>query len=251
LAFAHDGDVVDDDRGKGFVARVTLYAGDGGNQQGGVRVALAEDGVLAVELWDIGLGYEELGAVGAAARGARACIGHGEEAGLVEGEGGVDLVLEEVAWVAGTIAHAVAALDHEVGDDAMEGGAVVVGLVVHLLEGFGVGPVLGAVGQADEVGYGDGGFFFVEFAGEAAHGGVDDSGGTGGYDGGLHLAGGAGCVWKSVGWWGGGRLRLGGYGEAQGECECAKHHAVCSSNRQAIADGRLEQCEGLRVAGVW
>ena len=65
----------------------------------------------------------------------RAGVGHGEAAGTVEGEGGVDLVLEEVAGVAGAVADAVAALDHEAGDDAVEGGAVVEGLVVHLLGG--------------------------------------------------------------------------------------------------------------------
>ena len=36
----------------GFVARVAFDAGDGGDEQDGVRVALAEDGVLAVELGD-------------------------------------------------------------------------------------------------------------------------------------------------------------------------------------------------------
>ena len=110
----------------------------------------------------------------------RAGVGHGEAAGCVEGERGVDLVIEEVAGVAGAVADAVAALDHEAGDDAVEGGAVVEGLVVHFLEGLWVGPVLGAFGEADEVGDGDGGFFVVELAGEAAHGGVDDGGGAGG-----------------------------------------------------------------------
>ena len=73
---------------------------------------LAEDGVLAVELGDGLFGDEELGAVGAGRR-AGAGVGHGEAAGLIEGEGGVDLVLEEVAGIAGAVAGAVAALDHE------------------------------------------------------------------------------------------------------------------------------------------
>ena len=68
---------------------------------------------------------------------------------------GVDLVLEEVAGVAGTVASAVAALDHEAGDDAVEGGSVVEGLAGDLLVGCGIGPVLGAFGEADEVGDGD------------------------------------------------------------------------------------------------
>ena len=99
----------------------------------------------------------------------------------VEGESGVDLVLEEVAGIAGAVAEAIAALDHEAGDDAVEGGAVVEGLMVHFLEGLGVGPVFGAFGEADEVGDGDGGFLVEELAGEAAHGGVDDGGRAGGY----------------------------------------------------------------------
>ena len=49
-------------------------------------------------------GDEELAAVGAAAGGARTGVGHGKEAGLVEGEGGVDLILEEVAGIAGAVA---------------------------------------------------------------------------------------------------------------------------------------------------
>ena len=47
----------------------------------------------------------------------------------------------------------------------MEGGSVVVRLVVDLLEGLWVGPVLGAFGEADEVGYGDGSLLLVELAG--------------------------------------------------------------------------------------
>ncbi len=101
LAFANDGDLVDDDRGDGLVVGVALDAGDGGDEQDGVGVALAEDGVLAVELGDGRFGDEELGAVGVGAG-----VGHGEAAGLVEGEDGVDLVLEEVAGVAGAVAGA-------------------------------------------------------------------------------------------------------------------------------------------------
>ena len=42
-------------------------------------------------------------------------------------------------------------------------------------------------------------------------------------------------------------LRLRGYAEGQGECEKTKRHAVFDSNKQAIADGRLEQ----RGGGEW
>ena len=87
-------------------------------------VALAEDGVLAVELGDGVFSDKELRAVGAAAGGAGASIGHGESAWLVEGERWVDLVLKEVAGIACSSAHAVSALNHETGDDSMECGAV-------------------------------------------------------------------------------------------------------------------------------
>ena len=142
---------------------------------------------------------------------------------------GVDLVLEEVAGVARAVARAVAALDHEAGDDAVEGGAVVEGLAVHLLQGLGVGPVLGAFGEADEVGDGDGRLLVVELAGQAAHGGVDDGGGAGGHDGRLDLAGGAGSVGKSVRRTAGGGCELcasAGSAEGQSKCEIAKLHAV-------------------------
>ena len=194
--------MIDDYGCERFVVGVAFDARDGGDEQDGVRVADSEDGVLAVELRDGFFGDEELAAIGAAAGGTGAGVGHGEEARLVEGEVGVDLVLEEVAGIAGAIADAVAALDHELWDDAMEGSAVVEGLVVHLLQSLGVGPVLGALGEANEVGDRDRCFFLVELAREAAHGGVDDRGGAGGNDGRLDLGGSAGGVRKLLrrGW---------------------------------------------------
>jgi hypothetical protein len=194
--------------------------------------------VLAVERWDGFFGDEELAAVGAAAGGTGAGVGHGEEAGLVEGEAGVDLVLEVVAGITGAVADAVTALDHELWDDAMEGGPVVERLVVYLLQGLGVGPVFGAFGETDEVGDGDGCFFLEELAGEAAHGGVDDGGGAGRNDGRLDLRGRAGGVGKLLlrGWR---RLRLRLRGEdaaGENECESSKRHAGFCSNRQANAD---------------
>src|SRR5580692_5431163 len=80
LSFAHDGDASDDDRGDWLVVGVAFDAGDGGDEKGGMCVALAEDGVLAVELRNLGLSDEELRAVGSTARWTRAGVGHGEEA---------------------------------------------------------------------------------------------------------------------------------------------------------------------------
>src|ERR1700735_2393471 len=85
LAFAHDGDAVDDDGSEGLVVRVAFNAGDGGYDEGSVRIAEAEDGVFAIELRDGGVGDEELAAVGACPGGARAGVGHGADARWGEG----------------------------------------------------------------------------------------------------------------------------------------------------------------------
>ncbi len=58
-------------------------------------IAEAEDGVFAVEFGDGSFRDKELAAVGATAGGAGARVGHGEDAGSVEGEGWVDLVLKK------------------------------------------------------------------------------------------------------------------------------------------------------------
>ena len=205
-----------------------------------MRVAEAEDGVLSVELRDRLFCDEELATVGPATRWPRAGVGHGKEAWLVEGEGGIDLILEEVAGVAAAVTGSIAALDHKSGDNAMEGGVVVEGLIVHLLQGFRIGPVFGALGEADEICDGDRSFLFKQLAGEPAHGGVNDGGWAGGYCWGLELAGSARGIGKLL--CGRGRLRLRRYGESQDECESMKRHAVFDSNKQAIADAQLEQC---------
>ncbi len=60
LTLAHDRYAIDDHRGEGLVFAVALHAGDGRYEQNRVRVALAEDGVLAVELRHGVFGDEEL-----------------------------------------------------------------------------------------------------------------------------------------------------------------------------------------------
>jgi serine/threonine-protein kinase len=115
---------------------------------------LAEDRVLVVEVRRGALGDEPLGAVGARAR-----VGHREHARPVVAERGVELVLEAVAGVARAPARGhvrvarerVAALDHEVGDDAVEAHAVVEGRALHRGAGLRILPVDRAHGEADEV----------------------------------------------------------------------------------------------------
>ena len=81
---------------------------------------LAKDGVLAVEVGSGAVGDEELGAVGVGSR-----VGHGKDARLVVATVGLALALELVAWAAGARALGASALDHEVGDDAVEFQAIV------------------------------------------------------------------------------------------------------------------------------
>ena len=79
---------------------------------------LPEDGVAAVEVRLRGEGDKEL-----AAAGVRAGEGHADRAAAVAQA--VDLVADDVARAAAAVAPRVTALDHEVGDDAVEGEAVV------------------------------------------------------------------------------------------------------------------------------
>ena len=81
----------------------------------------AKDGVQVVEVWGGDVSDEELRAVGV---GAGVC--HGEDAGAIVSEVGVEFVVEAIAGSAAAGAGRVTGLGHEVGDDAVEGGAVVV-----------------------------------------------------------------------------------------------------------------------------
>jgi hypothetical protein len=85
----------------------------------------------------------------------------GEFAGLLEAVfGALGFVGELVAGAAHAGAFGVAALDHELGNDAVEDGAVV---ELRALFAAAV-PLFGALGEADEVGYGFGCVFFEELA---------------------------------------------------------------------------------------
>ena len=75
----------------------------------------AEDGVLSVKPRGGDVGDKELAAVGPGSG-----VGHGEDAGFVVLEFRRALVLEAIARAAAAGAGRVAALDHEVRDDAVE-----------------------------------------------------------------------------------------------------------------------------------
>ena len=94
---------------------------------------LTEDRVLAVEPSRSHRGDEELRAVGARDLAghvtALAGVRHSELVGLVEDELGVNLVVEGVAGAAHTGAVGVAALNHEVLDDAVKDHTIIEALL--------------------------------------------------------------------------------------------------------------------------
>ena len=102
---------------------------------------MTEDGVFAVKVRCGHVGDEELASIG-----PWAGIGHGKNTGAVVFEPSVDFVFKAVAGSAAASAGRIAALDHELLDDAMEGEAVVVT----------------ALREIQEVGDGDGGFRWLQ-----------------------------------------------------------------------------------------
>ena len=98
-------------------------------------------------------------------------VGHGQNVGGGEGQGGVDLVVEDVAGSSGTVTQRVTALDHETRDDTVEDD-VVVQRSVGLRAGAWIRPRLLAGGQPHEVGDGLGSLLGVELQADIAEVGV-------------------------------------------------------------------------------
>src|SRR5579864_7284190 len=102
--------------------------------------------------------------------------------GVIEPPGGIkcrigrSVVLEFVSWIAGSASRRIATLDHKFGNDAVKNGAVVERDAMLLLAAFGVGPILGAAGKADEILDADGRVFRKKRAGQFTLRGVDDGG---------------------------------------------------------------------------
>src|SRR5207248_1652041 len=111
-----------------------------------VLVALAEDGVLAIEPGGGAFGDEKLRAIG-----IRSGVGVGQPSADVELEVGRNFVIHIEAGAAGAVSERVATLNHEAGDNAMENGAIVERLVRHFA-GLWILPGLRAIGQANKVG---------------------------------------------------------------------------------------------------
>src|SRR5580693_10093848 len=113
-------------------------------------ITLAKNGVLAVQTCVGNFCDKELRAVGI---GSSIRIGH--TAGTIELEVIRRFVLEGIAGITGSGPHRVAALNHKVGNDAVESGAVIKWDTVFFLVSDGAGPILGSGGQADEIGHTD------------------------------------------------------------------------------------------------
>src|SRR5271166_1698799 len=133
-------------------------------------LALPEDGVLAVQVRSRNFCDEKLRAVS-----VRPAVSHCQASGLVEGEGGAELILEGVAGTTGAVTGWIAALNHELRNDAMADGAVVERRMHHLA-GLRVLPGLRSVGKGDEVGHGLRRLVRKQSAGDVSVGGFDDGG---------------------------------------------------------------------------
>src|SRR5271157_2671020 len=125
LTLAHDGHFLEHHGRERLVVIVGPYAGDGLDYIKAGGIALAEDGVLVVEVLGGHLGDEELTAVSVGSG-----VGHSQAAGYVETEIRIELILELIAGISHAGADRVSSLNHEFGNDAMKDGAVVERLVV-------------------------------------------------------------------------------------------------------------------------
>ena len=143
------------------------HAGDGLHHGHAGIVALAKERVVLVERRVCLLGDEELAAVG-----VRPAVCHRQASRPVEVQVGIEFIVEGVARIAHPRACRVAALNHEIRNHAMKGGAVVITLVMLDFFRRWVNPVLCALGQPDEVGDSVRRLLLVELASDAAHRGV-------------------------------------------------------------------------------
>ena len=117
-----DGDVINLHRAIRPVVGITAHAGNLFHQSDGGFVALAEDGVSAVQMRVGNFCNKELRAVG-----VRTGVGVGQASGTVKLQGWGSFILELEANVAASAAGRIAALDHEIGNHAVEDGAIVEG----------------------------------------------------------------------------------------------------------------------------
>src|ERR1700687_4695412 len=153
---------------------VLRHASDILDQFDGGRIALAEDGIAAIEARVGNLRDEELRTVGVGSG-----VGVGETTRAIELDGGRSLILEFVAGIARSVALGVATLNHEFWNHAMENGAVIKRNAGLLGVSDGAGPVFGAVRKTNEILDSDWGYAWKQSAMEVAGRSVEDGGGLG------------------------------------------------------------------------
>src|SRR6266542_2085613 len=123
----------------------------------------AKDRVVAREPWRGCDGDEKLRAVG-----VRSGVGHGKFAGLVKLVGrAFGFVLKAISGAARASAAGIAALNHEVGDDAVEDGPVVKRAGT-LLSAYAVLPIALSLGELHKIGDRLGRFLLEEAAEDVA-----------------------------------------------------------------------------------
>ena len=177
MTLLHDGDLIQNDRLKRLVFSVSLHAGDGGDNGEAGLVALAEDGVFLIQMGGRHFGDEELRAVGAGPG-----VGHRHPSRYIEVEVGIKFIGKHVSRVAGSGARWIATLNHELRNNAMKGSSVIERLPCHFLFAYRIGPWLGSFGQAYKVSDRKRCLLIEKPAGNAAHAGIEDCRGTGGFD---------------------------------------------------------------------
>ncbi len=135
-----DRDVINLHRAIRPVIGIAAHARDLFHQGNGSFVALAEDRVSAIQMRVGNFGDKELRAVR-----IRTGIGVSQSSGAVKLQGRRSFVLELETNVAASAARGVAALDHEIGNHAVEDGAVVEWDAMLLGMRNGISPVFGAL----------------------------------------------------------------------------------------------------------
>src|SRR6266404_4286828 len=78
-------------------------------------------------------------------------VGHGQPTWSIELKSWREFIFKAVAGVAGAVAERIASLNHEIGDHAMEDGAVIERHASFLFSAVAVSPFLGAIRQPDEI----------------------------------------------------------------------------------------------------
>src|ERR1043166_8671884 len=138
-ACVHDRDLVDLRRIVRLVVRIPRQPRNLLHDFDAWIIALAEDCVVAVQTRIGNSGDEKLRAVGVRSR-----VGIRQSSRPIEREIWRSLVLEFVTRIAAPVAHWIAALNHELRDNAMKNGSVIQRHAVHLAPGGWVRPIFRA-----------------------------------------------------------------------------------------------------------